>query len=77
MIIEEWLARVGKGAQRLRAGPSFDPNAIIEFPDEARDLIEASVDLYGRIYRLDQGEEIPQPMENPVRGLLRRLERSI
>ena len=61
----------------MRTGPPFDPQAVIDFPDEARDLIEASVDLYGRAYRVDQGEEIPQPMENPVRGLLRRLERSI
>lgn len=77
MIIEEWLARIGRGGRRLRNGPPFDPKAVVAFPDEARDLVEASVDLYGRAYRVDQGEEIPQPMENPVRGLLRRLERSI
>jgi len=46
-------------------------------PAAARALIEASIDLYARVKRIDDGLDSPPHVDSPARRLLSRLERSL
>jgi regulator of CtrA degradation len=66
----------GKSGQR-RLGPAVEtaPQALEGLPEQARDLIAASIDLYQRVARIDQDMVEPEP-DSPALGLIRRLERT-
>jgi regulator of CtrA degradation len=46
-------------------------------PEAAKRLIGASVDLYSRVQRLDEGQMIDEPAQSPARALMGRLERDL
>jgi regulator of CtrA degradation len=63
--------------RRLGHAQDSDPAVIEQMPDEARRLINASIDLYARVKRIDEGsldEDVPQ---SPARALMGRLERGL
>lgn len=61
-------------ARKLGVAAESDDDLVARFPEAARALIVASIDLYGRVQRLaDGGEAVP----SPARALIDRLESSI
>jgi regulator of CtrA degradation len=63
--------------RRLGNAQDSDPAVVGQLPESARQLINASADLYARVKRLDEGQletEIPQ---SPARALMGRLERGL
>jgi len=62
--------------RRLGAAADTDPAVLETLPDNARALIAASLDLYARVRRFDQGLDQAIAAVSPARGLLRRLERA-
>ena len=63
--------------RRLDDGPAVDPARVAEFPEQARQLIMAGVDLHQRVARLEAGVEPEVDVASPARALLQRLQRSI
>ncbi len=63
-------------SRRLGIAPPSEPTAIEQLPAVARALVDASVDLYARVARLDQDLDSEEPV-SPARTLLDRLERSL
>jgi regulator of CtrA degradation len=63
-------------SRRLGIAPPSEPTAIEPLPAIARALVDASVDLYARVARLDQDLDSEEPV-SPARTLLDRLERSL
>ena len=63
----------------LRLGAAAETVLPLEdsIPEQARQLIEASIDLYARVKRLDDGLYASAPAPSPARSLLNRLERSL
>jgi regulator of CtrA degradation len=74
-------AALGDAPQRrLGPVPPLDPQALERLPVEVCRLLEAGVDLYERVRRLDRGllsEEAEAPPASPALSLLHRLERSL
>ena len=63
--------------RRLGHAQDSDPAVVVQLPESAQRLIQASADLYARIKRIDEGgleTEIPQ---SPARALMGRLERGL
>ena len=63
--------------RRLGHAQDSDPAVLVQLPESAQRLINASADLYARVKRLDEGTvetEIPQ---SPARALMGRLERGL
>jgi regulator of CtrA degradation len=63
--------------RRLGNAQDSDPAVVVQLPESARKLINASADLYARVKRIDEGQletEIPQ---SPARALMGRLERGL
>ena len=63
--------------RRLGHAQETDPAVVVQLPEAAQRLINASSDLYARVKRLDEGTvetEIPQ---SPARALMGRLERGL
>lgn len=63
-------------ARALGAAPASDPGSLAALPPTARDLVEATRDLYARVARLEQDIESPVAPASPARTLLSRLERA-
>lgn len=63
--------------RRLGHANDSDPEVVAQLPDAARKLIGASVELYSRIQRLDEGQLIDEPAQSPARALMGRLERDL
>lgn len=61
--------------RRLGHANESDPAVIVQMPELAQRLINASADLYSRIKRLDEGQLIDEPAPSPARALMGRLER--
>jgi regulator of CtrA degradation len=61
--------------RRLGHANESDPAVIVQMPESAQRLINASADLYSRIKRLDEGQLIDEPAPSPARALMGRLER--
>ncbi len=61
-----------------RLGPPVmsDADAISKLPADARALVAASVDLYRRVDRLDEGLDEIGPPPSPARSLMSKLERA-
>jgi regulator of CtrA degradation len=63
-------------ARRLGEAPDSDAVIVAGLPDEARRLIDASVDLHRRVTRLDLAQVQKLPTESPVQFMQARLARS-
>jgi regulator of CtrA degradation len=59
--------------RRLGGAADSEGESITKLPDRARNIVEASRDLYARVQWLDQGLET-RPVSSPARGLLDRLQ---
>ena len=63
--------------RRLGNAQDSDPAIVEQLPQSARQLIQASAELYARVKRIDEGtleSEVPQ---SPARALMGRLERGL
>ena len=63
--------------RRLGHAQESDTAVVVQLPEAAQQLINASADLYARVKRLDEGSlevEVPQ---SPARALMGRLERGL
>jgi regulator of CtrA degradation len=63
--------------RRLGKANDSDPAVVEQLPDSARRLVNASVDLYARVKRLDEGQMADEPVPSPARALMGRLERDL
>lgn len=61
--------------RRLGHAQDSDTAVVVQLPEAAQRLIGASVDLYARIQRIDEGNL--DPPESPARALMGRLERGL
>ena len=66
----------GGESRRLGAAAESEPDAVAALPDKAREIVGASVDLYGRVARIDREMVDPEP-GSPALGLIRRIERAL
>lgn len=66
-------------ARRLGEAPATDTSLLAGLPATAVGLIKASIELYARVKRLDEGSApaAAEPHASPARSLLSRLERSL
>lgn len=60
-------------ARRLGDAPDSDPAVVTALPDEARRLIDSSIDLHRRVTRLDLAQAEQLPTESPVQYMQARL----
>ena len=60
--------------QKLSHAPTSARQGLVGLPDEAQIIIEASVDLYARIARIDHDRDLQPLVASPVRSLLRQIE---
>ena len=63
--------------RRLGNAQDSDRSVVVQLPESAQKLINASADLYARVKRIDEGQletDIPQ---SPARALMGRLERGL
>ena len=63
--------------RRLGNATPSDPAVVDQLPPTARKLISASVDLYARVSRLDDGQMSDEAPQSPARALMGRLERDL
>jgi regulator of CtrA degradation len=63
--------------RRLGHAGDSDPAVVEQLPPAARALVASSVDLYGRVKRLDEEAVSDQPVSSPARALMGRLERDL
>jgi regulator of CtrA degradation len=66
----------GADLRRLGADAESDQAVIDALPPPAQAIIRSSMDLYGRVARIDRGLIEPEP-ESPALGLLRRIEQAL
>jgi regulator of CtrA degradation len=64
------------GSRRLGQAAESEPEALAKLPASARDIVLASIDLYDRVARIDQGLIEPEP-DSPALQLMRRVERAL
>ena len=63
--------------RRLGHAQESDPAVVDQLPDAARQLIQASTELYARIKRIDEGGLEAEAPQSPARALMGRLERGL
>jgi regulator of CtrA degradation len=63
--------------RRLGHAQDSDPAVVTQLPASAQRLIGASIDLYARVKRLDEGNSAAAPIQSPARALMGRLERGL
>ena len=63
--------------RRLGNAQDSDPAVIAQLPETAQRLIGASIDLYARVKRIDEGQGLSVPAPSPARALMGRLERDL
>ena len=63
--------------RRLGHANDSDSAVVEQLPHAAKRLIGASVDLYSRVQRLDEGQMMDEPTQSPARALMGRLERDL
>ena len=63
--------------RRLGKASDSDQAVLVQLPDSAQRLVNASIDLYARIKRLDEGQLLDEPAPSPARALMGRLERDL
>lgn len=70
-------AQARRPARRLGEAPTSDEALLAQLPESALALVNASRDLYARLQRLDEGQDLPEAQPSPARSLISRLERSL
>ena len=63
--------------RRLGHANDSDAQVVEQLPQAARKLIGASIDLYARVSRLDEGQMTEDAPQSPARALMGRLERDL
>ena len=63
--------------RRLGHAQDSDPAVVVQLPESAQRLINASADLYARVKRLDEGRMESEAPQSPARALMGRLERGL
>ena len=63
--------------RRLGRANDSDDELVARLPETARRLIAASIDLYARVSRLDEGQTAGDAPLSPARALMGRLERDL
>ena len=63
--------------RRLGHAAESDQAVLVQLPRSAQRLVNASVDLYGRVKRLDEEGFDDNPVPSPARALMGRLERDL
>jgi regulator of CtrA degradation len=63
-------------SRRLGDPVASDDAAVAKLPDDAKTLVAASIDLYRRVERLDDGLDESEPAPSPARSLMSKLERA-
>ena len=63
--------------RRLGHAQDSDPAVVVQLPESAQQLINASADLYARVRRLDEGQLETEVPQSPARALMGRLERGL
>ena len=63
--------------RRLGHANDSDRQVVELLPPAARKLIGASIDLYARVSRLDEGQMSDEAPQSPARALMGRLERDL
>jgi regulator of CtrA degradation len=63
--------------RRLGHAAESDQAVVVQLPPAAQRLVNASVDLYGRVKRLDEEGFDDAPVPSPARALMGRLERDL
>jgi regulator of CtrA degradation len=63
--------------RRLGHAQDSDEAVIVQLPDAAQRLINASADLYARVKRIDEGHMENEIVQSPARALMGRLERGL
>ena len=71
------MAGVRRPERRLGHAQDSDPAVVDQLPDAARQLIQASTELYARIKRIDEGGLEAEAPQSPARALMGRLERGL
>jgi regulator of CtrA degradation len=69
-------AQAAVSERRLGRATGGDPEIVDGLPETARQIIEATADLYARVMRLDTEMNSPLPRFNPTHGLMQRLEQA-
>lgn len=70
--------RLGRRPERrLGHAQDSDPAVVVQLPQSAQRLINASADLYARVRRLDEGGLEAEVSQSPARALMGRLERGL
>lgn len=64
-------------SRQLSGAVESDPDILATLPEEAQVFVAASLDLYRRVERLDQGMSEDMPAPSPARHLLSRLQKSL
>ena len=62
--------------RRLGRAQNSDPEVVAGMPEAARQIINATADLYARVLRLDEELDRDEIAISPARGLMSRLERA-
>lgn len=60
-------------SRRLGEAPVTEPGSLERMPPVARALVEASIDLYRRVGRIEEARAAPVPQSSPARAMLERL----
>lgn len=60
-------------ARRLGTAVASDPSVVAQLPRAARQLVDASNDLYRRVARIDAAQAADEPPASPARSMQRRL----
>ena len=63
--------------RRLGNAQDSDPAIVEQLPQSARQLIQASAELYARVKRIDEGSQESEVPQSPARALMGRLERGL
>ena len=63
--------------RRLGHAQATDQAVVVQLPESAQRLINASADLYARVQRLDEGTLETEVPQSPARALMGRLERGL
>ena len=63
--------------RRLGHAGDSDPVVVEQLPAAAQALVAGSIDLYGRVRRLDEEAVSDAPVSSPARALMGRLERDL
>ena len=71
------MVGVRRPERRLGNAQDSDPAVVDQLPDAARQLIQASTELYARIKRIDEGGLEAEASQSPARALMGRLERGL